>query len=124
MQQERNKIDELIQRRLKTGASQEKVAEIAGVGRSHLALVEAGNRPLTDKMAKKIETAIEFLEQNGTKTGHVVTVRDVNGDYAVIGVGNAPKKQSPEPQEIPDWAKRIESDLATIKDLLLKLLAK
>lgn len=48
--------------RERLGLSQSQLAEIAGVGRVHLAMVENGTRPLTTKFATRIFAVLEEIE--------------------------------------------------------------
>ena len=98
--------------------------------------MEAGKKPLTEKMRTKIDMAFENVERGKDKNGQTVVARDIsaNGDASIIqspGATNNAHVSKACPATEPLWVAdlrtkldAIAADHAIIKDLLLKLAAK
>lgn len=128
----------LRKRRIGLGLSQAQLCEIAGLSRPHYAEVEAGKKPLTEKMRTKIDMAFENVERSKDKNGQAVVARDIaaTGDASPViiqspGATNNARVSKACPATEPHWASDLRTKLdalaadhAIIKDLLLKLAAK
>lgn len=131
--------NKLVELRRSRGISQEQIAEMAGLSRSHYASVESGKRVLTDKMIKKVEAVLFLYDKIGTVEGVIealrpsienspISVRDINGNGNAIGhgakaVGGRAKKPKDGAEEAMDNAtilrllSIIESQQRTIEAL-------
>ena len=128
----------LRKRRIGLGLSQAQLCEIAGLSRPHYAEVEAGKKPLTEKMRTKIDMAFENIERNKDKNGQAIVARAIRatGDASPViiqspGATNNAKVSKTCPATEPAWAADLRvrldalaADHAIIKDILLKLAAK
>ena len=55
--QNEKKVD-LAEIRKKAGLTQRELAALIGVGRSYLAMVESGQKPFSEKLRRKVDTAL------------------------------------------------------------------
>lgn len=124
--------NKLIELRRSRGISQEQIAEMAGLSRSHYASVESGKRVLTDKMSKKVEAVLSLYDKIGTVEGVIaalrpsienspISVRDINGSGNAVGHGAKAMGHAPEPSAEEATLSRllsiIESQQRTIEAL-------
>lgn len=58
-------MDTFTKRRVRKGMSRRELARLAGCSDVHLMLVERGQRPLSDKVARKLDQALRRSQATG-----------------------------------------------------------
>lgn len=128
--------EKIRERRETLGLSIAQLAEMAGVGSAHLALVETGRRPLTQKFERRISAILAKIEGKRKEAPTTIIAHDfaANGDASIIqspGATNNARVTKACPATEPHWVADLRTKLdalaadhAIIKDLLLKLAAK
>lgn len=108
--------DDLKMARIKRGLTQRQMADILGVERNHIYMVESGRRPVTERIEKAFRAWQRSLEGDERKT------KDASETSSFVSEKT--------PEEMPAWAEalidRIDAlslDMGVVKTALLRLAA-
>lgn len=108
--------EDLKMARVKRGLTQRQMADILGVERNHVYMVESGRRPVTERLEKAFRAWLKTREEDERKT------KDASGVSSFVA-------ERP-PDEMPAWAEalidRIDAlsrDMGVVKTALLRLAA-
>lgn len=108
--------DDLKMARIKRGLTQRQMADILGVERNHIYMVESGRRPVTERIEKAFRAWLKTQGEDGRKT------KDASGASSFVAERT--------PDEIPPWAEALidrldalSRDMGVVKTALLRLAA-